>query len=126
VNIELIVGEIDAEIEKLLEIRAVLEKLLVPKSRTDAKLRPTRPKLVTQTPVRPEPQLVILPPKRHRQHTRRVLPVVILPKALAAPASHLPVFVPKAAIQETRPVTAAGHSNGLEAVMRRKLLGGAA
>ena len=126
VNIELIIGEIDAEIEKLVRIRAILEKLLVPKSRTNAKPRPVRLKQVPQIVVQAEPRLVVLPPQQRREYTRRVQRALIEPKALAAPASNLPVFVPKAAIREVQPAKVAGHVTGLEAVMRRKLLGGVA
>jgi hypothetical protein len=126
VNIELIVGEIDAEIEKLQRIRAILEKLLAPESRTIAKPRPARRKQVPQIAVRPEPRLIVLPPIERREYTRRVPPVLIEPKALAAPASSRPVFVPKAAIREAPPAKVADHGINLEAVMRRKLLGGAA
>jgi len=50
--------------------------------------------------------------------------VVIEPKALAAPVINHPVFVPKAAVPESQPAKAAGTGTNLEAVMRRKLLGG--
>jgi hypothetical protein len=126
VNIELIVGEIDAEIEKLQRIRAILEHFLVPKSRTTTKRGPAREKRLPQIEVQPAPRLVVLPPRQRREYTRRVKPVVREPKALAAPISSLPVFVPKAAVQESRPAKATGDGSGLEAVMRRKLLRGAA
>jgi hypothetical protein len=126
VNIELIVGEIDAEIKKLQRIRAILKKLLSPQPRTVAKPQPARVKRLPRIAVPPEPRLIVLPPKRRREYTRVAKPIVIAPKALAAPASNRPVFVPKAAVWESQPAKVAGHGSGLEAVMRRKLLGGAA
>jgi hypothetical protein len=125
VNIELIVGEIDAEIEKLQRIRAILEDLLRPKSRTIAKPRRARVRRLPQIELQPETRLVVLPPRQRRESTRRVKQVVISPKALAAPMSNRPVFVSKAAVRESQPAKAAHHGS-LEAVMRRKLLGGAA
>lgn len=125
-NIELIVGEIDAEIENLRRIRAVLEELLTPKPRRILKPRRARMRRLPQIEIQPEPRLVILPPKQRREYTRRVKPVVIVPKALAAPASSLPVFVRKAAVPESQPAKAAGAGSNLEVVMRRRLLGGAA
>ena len=122
-NIELIVGELDAQIEKLQQIRAILEELLRPKSRGIVKPRRAR---VPQIELKPEPRLVVLPPKQRREYTRRVKQATIEPKALAAPMSDRPVFVPKAAVQESQPAKAAHDGSGLEAVMRRKLLGEAA
>jgi len=126
VNIDLIVGEIDAEIEKLQQIRAILEDLLTPKSRTVTKPRPARVKRLPQIEVQPEPRLIVLPPRRRRESTRKVKPVSMQPRALAAPLSSLPVFVPKAAVRDSQPAKVTGDIDGLEAVMRRKLLGGAA
>jgi hypothetical protein len=123
VNIELIVGELDAQIEKLQQIRAILEELLRPKSRGIVKPRRARVRRVPQIELKPEPRLVVLPPKQRREYTRRVKQATIEPKALAAPMSDRPVFVPKAAVQESQPAKAAHDGSGLEAVMRRKLLG---
>lgn len=126
VNIELIVGEIDAEIEKLQRIRAILEELLRSKSRRVAKPLPVRVRRLPQIEIQLEPRLVVLPPKQQREYTRRVKQVVIVPKALAAPMSNHPVFVPKAAAPESQPAKGAGAESDLEAVMRRRLLGGVA
>lgn len=125
-NIELIVGEIDAEIEKLKRIRAILEQLLTPKPEQFTKPRPARLQSLPQIELRPEPRLVILPPKRTREYTRKVKQAAVEPKALAAPMSNRPVFVPKAAIGTSQPAKAAQDGSGLEALIRRKLLGGAA
>ena len=125
-NIELIVGEIDAEIEKLKRIRAILEQLLTPKPQRIAKPRRARIRRLPQVELQPEPRLVILPPKQPREYTRRVKQAAVEPKALAAPMSNRPVFVPKAAVRESQPAQAAHDGSGLEAVMRRKWLGGAA
>jgi len=126
VNIELIVGEIDAEIDNLQRIRAILEELLRQKSRKIVKPRRDRIQRLPQIELQPEPRLVILPPKQRREYTRRVKQAAIAPKALAAPMNNRPVFVPKAAVRERQPAKAASDGSGLEAVMRRKLLGGAA
>jgi hypothetical protein len=126
VNIELIVGEIDAEIEKLKRIRAILEQLLTPKSPRIAKPRRARVLGLPQIELQPEPRLVVLPPKQRREYTRRVKQAAVEPKALAAPMTNRPVFVPKAAVRESQPAKTAQDGSGLEAVMRRKLLGGAA
>jgi hypothetical protein len=124
VNIQLIVGEIDAEIEKLKRIRAILEQLLSPKPQNMGKPRRARVRPSPQVELQPEPRLVILPPKRPREYTRRPKQAVVEPKALAAPMSNRPVFVPKAAVRGSAPAQAV--HDGLEALMRRKLLGGVA
>ena len=125
-NIELIVGEIDAEIEKLKRIRAILEQLLTPKPQKIAKPRRARLQSLPQVELHPEPRLVVLPPKQRREYTRRVKQAAVEPKALAAPMSNRPVFVPKAVVRESQPAQAVHDGSGLEALMRRKLLGGAA
>jgi hypothetical protein len=66
----------------------------------------------------PEPRLIVLPLKQRLEYTRKANPIVIEPKALAAPASNRPVFVPKAAVRESQPAKAAGGGgSSLEAVM---------
>ena len=125
-NIELIVGEIDTEIEKLQRIRAILELFLKPQSRRTERPRLARVRRSPQIEIRPEPMLVVLPPKQRREYTRKVKQVVIEPRALAAPMSNLPVFVPKAALRQSQPAKAAHDGGDLEALMRRRLLGGAA
>ena len=125
-NIELIVGEIEAEIEKLKRIRAILEQLLTPKLQNRVKPRRASVRPSPQVELQPEPRLVILPPKRPREYIRRVKQAGVEPKALAAPMSNRPVFVPKAAVGESQPAKAAHDGSGLEALMRRKLLGGVA
>lgn len=124
VNIELIVGEIGAEIERLRRIRAILKELSSPKPRMPAR-RPAVP--VKRSPaivVQPEPQLIVLPPKQRREYTRRAKPMLFEPKALAAPASNHPAFVPKAALGQSQHGKAAGAETDLEAVIRQRLLGG--
>ena len=125
-NIELIVGEIDAEIEKLKRIRAILEQLLTLKPQRIAKPRRARIRRLPQVELQPEPRLVILPPKQPREYTRRVKQAAVEPKALAAPMSNRPVFVPKAAVRESQPAQPVHDATGLEALMRWKLLGGVA
>ena len=53
-------------------------------------------------------------------------PTVIEPKALAAPVSSKPVFVPKALPLEPQIAKSDMDEGALEAAMRQKLLGGAA
>ena len=122
----MIVGEIDAEIEKLQGIRAILKKLLSPQPRMTVKRQSARVKRLPPIAAQPEPRLIVLPPRQRRAYTRRAKPIIIEPKALAAPASNRPVFVPKAAVRESQPAKVAGDGSGLEAVMRRRLLGGVA
>jgi hypothetical protein len=80
VTIELIVGEIDVEIEKLKRIRVILEQLLAPKSEGIPKPRRARVRSLPQVELQPEPRLVILPPKQRREYTRRVKQAAIEPK----------------------------------------------
>jgi hypothetical protein len=127
-DIERILREIDAEKDKLERIRAILDGF----SRT-VKRKQTRTKRVEQQIALavdhlPEPRLIVLPPKQRPQFTRRIKPRVTEPTALSTPASTKPVFVPnipkpdgKPRIEDSR----VGES-GLEAIMRQKLLGGAA
>lgn len=123
-NIELIVGQIDDEIEKLKSIRVVLQAFLEPKLRAAAKPRPAR--INRALKAEPEPRLVILPPKQRREYTRRVRPVRVESKALAAPVSSLPVFVPKAVLRPSAIERIEPAEGALEVAMRRKLLGGLA
>jgi hypothetical protein len=126
VNIELIVDEIDAEIEKLQRIQAILKRLLSPRPQMVAKPRPARVKRLPQIADQPEPGFIVLPPKQRREYTPRAKPILIEPRALAAPANNRPVFVPKAAVRRSEPAKVAGVDSRMEAVMRRKLLDGAA
>ena len=120
-----IVGEIDAEIVKLQHIRAILQELVTPKSRAVATPRPARVERIPSPEIKPEPRLVILPPRARREYTRRAKPTLVEPKALAAPMSTLPVFVPKTGIPESQKPKSADTEVDLEAAIRRQLLGGA-
>jgi hypothetical protein len=121
-NIEPILREIDAEIEKLQRIRLILERLLEPKSQESRRER-VRVKGIPPAEVKPEPRLIVLPPKQRREHTRRAKPSVVEPKALAAPVTNGPIFVPKGALHVSRTARIAVAGNALEHVMRKKLVG---
>lgn len=130
-DIQQILREIDAEIEKLQRARAILEHLSRPtKKKRLAKPKPARDQRPFRNELIPEPRLIVLPPKPKREYTRRIKVRITRPTALAAPLSTKPVFVPRAmepALQtekskEQRKIS----DDALEAAMRRKLLGGAA
>lgn len=125
-NIDWIVGEIDAEIEKLQRVRAILGQLLKPQSRPVAKPHRVRIGRLPEVRVQPEPQLMVLPPKARREYSRRVKQAVVEPRALAAPLSNRPLFVPRPAAPESPSTEVADAGSNLEAVMRQRLLGGAA
>ena len=125
-DIALIVGGIDAEIKRLKRIRAIVEALLQPKTRAVAKARPVPVERIARPELKPEPQMVVLPPKRRREYTRRVKPRSVESKALAAPVSSRPVFVPKGALPQQPTPKLAATQESLEAVIRHKLLRGVA
>lgn len=122
-NIKAILREIDAEIEKLQRIRLIFKGLLEPKPRQIARTRRARVKRPSVVEIKPEPHLIVLPPKQKREYTHRIKPNVIEPKALAAPVSNRPVFVPKTVVQEPRTATIIGAANDLEATIRQNLMG---
>lgn len=123
-NTETIVGQIDAEIEKLQRIRAIFEELLTPKPQVDAKPRPASLKPVPVSATKVEPRIIVVPPKERREYKRRVKPINVQPNALSAPVSSLPVFVPKAVVRQAPGERAASADSVVEAAIRRKLLGG--
>ena len=66
----MIVGEVDAAIEKLQRIRAILGRLLTPNFQTIAKPLRAHTKRLPQIKLLPEPRAVVLPPKQRREHLR--------------------------------------------------------
>lgn len=116
VNIELIAGEI----EKLQRIRAILKELWSPQLRTGARRQPARQKRLPPIAAQSEPRLLVLPPKQRREYTPRAKAIRLERRALAAPASDRPIFVPKAAIRESRAANVTADESNLEAVMRQR------
>jgi hypothetical protein len=137
-----ILHEIDAELDRLMKIRAILSGLLQPAPATQdtevataapavrrKKSKPQQAPAEERTQVVvPEPQVVVLPPKQKREYRRRSRTHVPEPRALAAPRSDRPVVVQKSAspVVVRAVVPPAASSEEIEAVMRQKLLGGAA
>ncbi|HEY4358227.1 MAG TPA: hypothetical protein VGN16_20950 [Acidobacteriaceae bacterium] len=129
-NIEAILRELDAEIEKLERVRAMFLSLssYSPSIETPKK-RPEKKRALPMTPVIPEPQLVVLPPKVKREYQPRPKPATSAPRALAAPVSDRPVFVPRVALippaAEAAPKPALT-AEALEKAVRQNLFGSAA
>jgi hypothetical protein len=89
-----ICGEIDAELDRLAQIRRIVEGLGAPTRRK--RRRPiARVPAVGPIPV-PAPVLTVLPPKLRREYRRKAKPIALQSTALAAPISEKPVFVPRA------------------------------
>ena len=125
-DIEGILREIDAELDKLQRIRSIVVSLSRAAAIKPTKVRRTRVLGFIQTDPTPEPRLIVLPPKRKREYTRRVKPAIKESKALAPPINYRPVFVPKS-MKAQPPITEPDRDeSALEAAMRQKLLGGAA
>ena len=132
-DIESILHELDAEIEKLERVRAMflnLSSYTQLAEKPKKKLEKKRTVAAPETPVIPDPQIVILPPKVKREYQPRVRAVAQEPRALAAPVSDRPVFVPRVAV-----VTPASKSEAakptftaeeLEKALRQNLFGSAA
>ena len=133
-----ILRAIDVELHKLLQVRSLLAAPLkpAPQKKNVSRKRVVK-KSVSREPVvknisapPPIPVLTILPPKLKREYRRTIKPHVPEPRALAAPRSDKVVvhMTPKASLQIVPIPAFAPHvsSETLEAVMRQKLLGGAA
>lgn len=126
-----IIGELDQEIEKLRQIRAIVAKLAHSAHRQRLQPKP-KPRIRAQNPLvlklakSSEPQLTVLPPKTRREYHRRSKVAQPMPRALATPISLKPVFVARVSltnrpgdVPKTRGITA----DALEAVMKQNLLG---
>jgi hypothetical protein len=95
-----ILDEIDAELYRLAQIRRVVERLSAPPQRK--RRRPiARVPAVRPTPI-PVPVLTVLPPKLKREYRRKPKPMPRQPKALSAPISDRPIFVPRVAFTAAR------------------------
>jgi hypothetical protein len=123
-NIEPILREIDAEINKLRQIRSIVERLLQTESQQVLRMRRERLKRAPVADTTPEPRVIVLPPRPQREYIRRARPTVAAPRALAAPTSSGPIFIPKAALRRPETAKAAATDSVLETAMRQKLLGG--
>jgi len=137
-NIAAIVGEIDAEIDKLRRIREIVQSIRVsaPPKRSKRGRRASqqsgtdvsRPQaeLLTDISKVPMPQLIVLPARRKREYRPRIRPVPDMPKALAQAPSSRPIFVPRSAVPNGKPVVAIPRLNegALEAVVRQNLMNG--
>jgi hypothetical protein len=120
-----ILFQLDQEIEKLKSIRKVLAGLASP-VRPQSPAKRSRRKAAFKAIQAPEPRLIVLPPITKREYGRRLRSVPQMPKALAAPISTKPVFVPKTSLAAPRErVTNRSEMSpdALEAVLRRNLLG---
>lgn len=100
-DIAAILRELDAELERLYAIRVIVSSLEEAAPRSTRRKRTVTQKPAQDAPAvveqekKPEPRLVVLPAKMKRQYGPRVRRTVAEPKALAAPISERPVFVPK-------------------------------
>ncbi|SNT29863.1 hypothetical protein SAMN05421770_10732 [Granulicella rosea] len=126
-NTELILRGIDAEIDKLLRVRAILLEVAEPAPIKPVSVKRAYAKRAPVVDAEPEPRVTILPPRQKREYTRRPKPAATAPNALSASVSDKPVFVPKTAPLAI-PAQAAPppDDSALEAAMRQHLLGGAA
>lgn len=134
-NIAAILRELDAELERLHAIRGIVSGLALAAPMTTPRKPRTLRKPAEASPVSPqpelpaEPRLVVLPAKVKRQYGPRTRRVIAESKALAAPASDRPVFVPKTPEASPAPRVApvvALDADAIEAALRKNLLGGAA
>lgn len=140
-DIAAIVRLIDAELDKLRTVRGILTDISTkhPVDRPSRKSATTKTRQA-QSPSPPaelpmavhEARATVLPPKVKRSYGPRIKPVSHEPKALSAPMSDRPVFVPKAtaSTQVSQPgialVAASQDLDAMEAALRRNLLGGPA
>ena len=137
-NYSAILHAIDVELHKLLQVRNLLAgPLKLAPQKKSVSRKPAVKKSISREPVdekisapRLESVVTVLPPKLKREYRRTVKPHVPEPRALAAPRFDKVVvhMKPKASLQiVATPVSASQVSpETLEAVMRQKLLGGAA
>ena len=125
-DIATILHEIDAEIEKLERAREIIAGLYRPVRRTEKKSK--KAQTVTATIPRAEPTLVVLPPRTKREYRTRVKVTPQTTRALAAPVSLDPVFVPRAIsldLPDPDPGVNEFDPQAMEAAMRQNLLSGA-
>lgn len=130
-DIEAILREIDAEIEKLNAVRAVIATLEKPY--TPKRIRHSKPNRreapVPLVTVPSLPAITVLPPKRKREYHRSYKPLPQEPRALSSGVPDKPVFVPLAKITQRNIPTSKAvdfDPERMEAALRHSLLGGAA
>jgi hypothetical protein len=123
-----ILHQIDTEITKLHQIRAIVQELAG--SRRESKFRkPRRPKPATAVPLpsTSAPELVIVLAKQKREYSPRLKPTATMSRALGPAPSDKPVFVPRASVAfQAEQNHRLAEVPSLEAVVRQNLLGGAA
>ena len=119
-----ILRAIDVELDKLLQVRKLLtEDLKPPAPKKSASRKP----VVKKSVVPPwQPAVTVLPPRIKREYRRKIKPHVPEPRALAAPRFNTVVVHTPVGKVATPAVAPQVDSETLEAVMRQKLLGGAA
>lgn len=126
-----ILREIDAEIERLEQIRGIVAALSGPVLPRAERITQMAQAELVEAKVQ-QPELVVLPPKKKREYTRRARHAAETPRALATAIPDRPVFVPRGAAVEAapavkqEPVEPEVSAEELEAAMRRRLLGDAA
>lgn len=127
-DIDWIIREIDAEIDRLRLIRDFIENLsdtLEVEPRTPRKASSMKTNKKT-TPRLMEPPVIVLPPKEKRTYTPRRKPSVESPRALASAIPDRPVFVSKSspvAAPSVKIETPPVDTKELEAAVRRSLFG---
>ena len=125
-DIAAILHEIDAEIEKLERAREVIARLYRPVRHREKK--PKRAQTITATTPRAEPALIVLPPSAKREYRTRAKLTPQTARALAAPVSLDPVFVPRAILldlPDPDPRVNEFDPQAIEAAMKQNLLSGA-
>jgi hypothetical protein len=138
-NFKAILQEIDAEIEKLTNIRTIMAGLTAPvrRSTTDNRDAPLgrRKSRVSKQEAKPPsvqipiPRFVLLPPVHKREYAPRNRSLAPIRGALATAPSRRPIFVPRTqAMKAAEPVvrSAAMEADRMETAIRHNLLGGAA
>lgn len=151
-DIAAILHEIDAEIEKLQKVRAIVSELSAPvriqKKRTKRAGSATGPpvsvvrkrarqRVYTTTGIQPDvigqpatgvvapqPRLVILPPRKVRTHRANLKAILPVTRALGGTLPGRPIFVPKASLISAPVPLAAFDPEAMEAAVRRSLLDG--
>lgn len=123
-DIAAILREIDAELDKLMQVRRILSELIEPSPQKRVRAKRATPRLPQPAA---EPQIIVLPPKLKREYHRRVKQHVPEPRAIGGAVPNAPVVVRKITDETAVPVRVVSiPEQSLESVMRSKLLGGAA
>lgn len=126
----IVLREIDAEIERLVQTRAIVASLATPvrspQKRTRAPLsQSAKPVPAPQVPA--EPRLVVLPPRRKREYAPRKSAVAPKPKSALGPApTERLVIIPRptASASPAKPAAPPQEAaDRIEAAMRRNLMG---